>query len=115
MEKTVIKDFRLFKEARPLTRFAKTSRGGDPHGFQGGELRLEGDHPFTPPEGPVVPDLPREAANVAEVYAQLSHDIRASTWTVPDFKHAVHLTRLIDAVGLAAKTGIRQQVGDCPQ
>jgi predicted dehydrogenase len=89
--------------------------GGDPDGFQGGELRLEGDHPFTPPDGPVVADLPREAANVAEVYAQLSRDIRVSTWTVPDFKHAVRLTRLIDAVGLAGNTGMRQQAGDWPE
>jgi hypothetical protein len=50
-----------------------------------------------------VADLPREAANVAEVYAQLSHDIRA------------YLTRLIDAAGLAGNTGMRQQAGDWPQ
>jgi hypothetical protein len=67
------------------------------------------------PDEPVVADLPPEAVNVAEVYAQLTHDIRASAWTVPDFKHAVRLTRLIDAVGLAANTGIRQQIGDWPQ
>jgi predicted dehydrogenase len=84
--------------------------GGDSHGFQGGELRLEGDPPFAPPDPPVVTSLPREAANVAEVYARLAYDIRNSTWTVPDFKHAVQLTRLIDTVSLAAKTGIRQEV-----
>jgi hypothetical protein len=63
----------------------------------------------------VVADLPCEAANVTEVYAQLSHDIRASTWTVPDFKDAIRLTRLIDAVGVAGNTGMRQQGGDWPQ
>jgi predicted dehydrogenase len=88
--------------------------GGDPHGFQGGELRLEGDRPFPPPDVPVAADHPREAANVAEVYAAFGHDIRAGTRTVPEFKHAVRLTRLIDAVGLAAKTGARQQAGDWP-
>jgi predicted dehydrogenase len=88
--------------------------GGDPHGFQGGELRLQGDIPFSPPDQPVVATLPREATNVAEVYAQLSHDIRASTWTVPDFNHAVRLSRLIDAVALAANTGMRQQADDWP-
>ena len=89
--------------------------GGDPHGFQGGELHLEGDLPFIPPDEPAAANLPREAANVAEVYARLSHDIRASTWTVTDFKHAVRLTRLIGAVSLAADTGRRQQAGDWPQ
>jgi predicted dehydrogenase len=88
--------------------------GGDPHGFQGGELRIEGDYPFTPPAGPVVADLPPAAANVAELYANFSHDIRVSTRTVPDFKHAVRLTRLIDAIGLAGSTGVRQKVGDWP-
>jgi predicted dehydrogenase len=89
--------------------------GGDPHGFQGGELRLDGDHPFPAPDEPVAGDLPREAANVAEVYARLSRDIRASTWTVTDFDHAVRLTRLMDAVGLAGNTGLRQQACDWPQ
>lgn len=88
--------------------------GGDPHGFQGGELRLEGEHAFPPPDAPVVAGLPCEAVNVAEVYAQLARDIRDSTWTVPDFKHALRLTRLIDAVGRAASTGTREHANDWP-
>ena len=89
--------------------------GGDTHGFQGGELHLQADHPFSPADEPAAANLPREAANVAEVYARLSHDIRASTWTIADFKHAVRLTRLIDAVGRAGNTGVRQLAGDWPQ
>ncbi|MEH2044866.1 Gfo/Idh/MocA family protein [Nostoc sp.] len=86
--------------------------GGHPNGFQAGELRLEADRDFVEPDAPVVAGLTQEAANVAEVYAQLSRDIRASTWNVPDFKHAAHLTRLIDAVSFAASTGKRQQAHD---
>jgi hypothetical protein len=62
-----------------------------------------------------VPGLELAQRWIVGRYAQLSHDIRASTWTVPDFKHAVRLTRLIDAVGLAGNAGMRQQAGDWPQ
>ena len=86
--------------------------GGHPHGFQAGELRLEADHAFPAPDLPATAGLAREAVNVAEVYAQLAHDIRASTWTVPDFAHATHLTRLVEAVGVAGRTGVRQQACD---
>ncbi len=86
--------------------------GGHPHGFQAGELRLEADRNFVLPDAPVAAGLTREASNVAEVYAQLSHDIRVSARSVPDFNHATRLTRLIDAVGLAGNTGIRQQAHD---
>ena len=86
--------------------------GGHPHGFQAGELRLEADRDFVLPDAPVAAGLTQEASNVAEVYAQLSHDIRVSAWSVPDFTHAVRLTRLINAVGLAGSTGMRQQVCD---
>ena len=89
--------------------------GGDPHGFQGGVLRLEGDGEFLPPDAPVVAGLPVEATNVAELYAQLGRDIRESTRHVMDFAHAVRMTRLMDAVGLAASTGTRQPAGDWPR
>jgi predicted dehydrogenase len=82
--------------------------GGHPHGFQAGELRLETDRDALPLDKPVADALTREAANVAEVYAQLRNDIRVSTWTVPNFRHAAQLTRLIKAVTLAGSTGARQ-------
>ena len=86
--------------------------GGHPHGFQAGELRLEADGAFPPPDLPAAAGLAREAANVAEVYAQLGRDIRASTWTVADFAHATRLTRLVEAVSVAGRTGVRQQARD---
>ena len=86
--------------------------GGHPHGFQAGELRLEADNTFPAPDLPGAAGLAMAAANVAEVYAQLSRDIRASTWTVPDFAHATRLTRLVEAVGVAGRTGVRQQARD---
>jgi hypothetical protein len=57
-------------------------------------------------------DLLREAAHVAEVYAAFDRDIRTGTRTVPEFNHAVRLTRLIDAVGSAASSGVRQHASD---
>ena len=89
--------------------------GGDAHGFQGGEIRLEGDHPFAPLDPPPAAGLPCEAMNVAEVYARLRDDIRVGTRTVTDFRHAVRLTRLIDAVGVAGSTGARQTAQDWPR
>ena len=82
--------------------------GGHPHGFQAGLLRLETDRDLPPPEKPRATGLPTEAVNVAEVYAQLSRDIRTSARTTPDFAHAARLTRLMDAVSLAGSTGRRQ-------
>ena len=83
--------------------------GGHPHGFQAGELRLQADRDVPAPDLPAAPGLTREAANVAEIYVQLGRDIRASSWTVPDFAHAACLTRLVEAVRHAGCSGVRQR------
>ena len=58
--------------------------------------------------------MPDEAASVAGMYAALRSDIRNGTFTVPDFDHAVRLTRLIHAEMLSSENGIRQNTSDWP-
>jgi hypothetical protein len=50
------------------------------------------------------------AINVGEVYAHLIRDLRASTYMTPGFRHALHNSRLIEAVKRAAEHGERQRV-----
>ena len=77
-------------------------------GFQVGELALE-TH-----EGAA--DLPAAAAsrgppaNVAMAYARLAADIRNGVFTVPDFRDASRLSRLLAAIDQAATAG-RTTVG----
>ena len=90
-------------------------RGGHPHGFQAGDLRLEADVPFAPLDPPAaVGGLAGAAANVAEVYASLARDIREGTCTAPDFAHAARLSDLLDTVRRAAETGVRQHAAGRP-
>ena len=82
--------------------------GGHPGGFQVGALSVE-----TNVEAPPAPDSSAEGLvgpphNVAEGYARLAADIRGGTRTVPDFKAAVALSRLLDRIEAASDTGIRQ-------
>lgn len=84
--------------------------GGDPHGFQGGRLEVRSDFPSEPPAAAVSVALPDSAVNVSEVYAQLAADIRNNTRIVPDFSHAVRLTRLIRDVLNSAETGERRNI-----
>lgn len=84
--------------------------GGDPHGFQGGRLKLQTSLPFQPVAPAVAGELPESAVNVAEVYAQFAADIRNDTRTVPDFSHAARLTRLIEDVLQAAARGERRSI-----
>lgn len=51
--------------------------------------------------------LPDPAANVASVYVALRDDIANATTSVPDFDHAVRLTRLLADVAASAETGAR--------
>lgn len=87
--------------------------GGHPFGFQAGALTLTASVPFAPPEAPLASGgLMGAAINVGEVYAQLAHDLRAGTRETAGFAHAARMSRLIDAVGTAARTGARRRVTD---
>ena len=89
-------------------------QGGAPRGFQSGRLKifLNGE-PQHVDEGEVA-FVPDEAANVASMYAALRKDILNATFTVPDFDHAVRLTRLMDAEMLSSESGIRQKNSGWP-
>ncbi len=88
--------------------------GGDLHGFQGRDLRLEHDGKPEPIGATVVPGLTGPPLNLSELYAQFAHDIRTGNRTVPDFTHAVRMTRLLDSIDRAASTGARQSIGHTP-
>ncbi len=88
--------------------------GGAPRGFQSGRLKLSLDgEPQHVDEGEIE-SMPDEAANVASMYLALRNDIRNATFSVPDFDHAVRLTRLMDAEMLSVENGIRQKNSDWP-
>ena len=52
------------------------------------------------------------AINVGEVYAYLLRDLHAGAYNAPDFEHALHNARLIEAVKCADKLGERQKLLD---
>jgi predicted dehydrogenase len=83
--------------------------GGHPYGFQCGDLELTSNVSFVPPEEPAVSDE-LTAINVGEVYAYLVRDRQAGAYNAPDFEHALHNARLIEAVRYAAEQGERQRV-----
>ena len=87
-------------------------QGGAPRGFQSGRLKvfLNGE-PQHVDEGEIA-SMPDEAANVASLYAALRDDILNATFAVPDFDHAVRLTRLMQAEMRSSEDGIRQKNSD---
>lgn len=90
--------------------------GSHPAGVQVGDLKLTASADFTRPDasvadgsGPVPVEVWRGAPiNVAEVYASFGRDIANGTFETPGFAHAVHNSRLIARVELAAQSGQRQ-------
>ena len=83
--------------------------GGHPYGMQAGDLTLTASVPFDAPDAPAVRGgLLNAALNVGEMYASLARDIVAGTHHTPDFVHALHNTRLMDAVARASRSGQRQ-------
>ncbi|MEH2463162.1 Gfo/Idh/MocA family protein [Nostoc sp.] len=89
--------------------------GGALRGFQSGRLRLWlNGEPQSVDEGEVA-SMPDTATNVAGVYAALRDDILRGTSTVPDFHHAVRLTRLLEDVMSSARTGTRKLLADWPE
>jgi predicted dehydrogenase len=85
-------------------------RSNHPYGFQAGDLKLTSNIPFTPDEPAISGGFMGAAINVGEVYAHLVRDLYVGTYNTPDFDHALHNARLIDAVRRAAEQGQRQKV-----
>jgi len=88
--------------------------GGALRGFQSGRLRLEVDGRSQSADDDETDALPDSAANVADTYAAFRDDIVNGTHAVPDFAHAVRLSRLIDAVLASSSSGSRAIAKDWP-
>lgn len=85
--------------------------GGSPFGFQAADLALTSSVGFAAPDMPAVgAGTAPPAINVGEVYAALARDMREGTRGAAGFDHALRNSRLIAAVGEAARTGMRQDV-----
>jgi predicted dehydrogenase len=85
--------------------------GGHPYGFQCGDLKLRSSVAFVRPEEAAVSgDFMDASINVGEVYAYLLRDLHAGAYNAPDFEHALHNARLIEAVKRADELGERQKV-----
>jgi predicted dehydrogenase len=85
--------------------------GGHPFGFQCGDLKLTSNVAFVTPEKAAVSGgFMGAAINVGEVYAYLVRDLQAGAFNTPDFEHALHNARLIEAVKRADELGERQRV-----
>ncbi len=88
--------------------------GGAARGVQSGVLRLLLDGAEQPLDPASVPE-PDTASNVAGVYAALRDDILNGTRTVPDFDHAVRVTRLVEDALAASDSGTRAAAADWPR
>jgi len=87
-----------------------------PYGFQAGDLKLTSNIPFATAEEPAVSrGLMGAAINVGEIYAHLVRDLHAGTYSTPGFEHALHNTRFIEAIRLAAERGERQKLTGFPK
>ncbi|MDQ2844548.1 MAG: Gfo/Idh/MocA family oxidoreductase [Acidobacteriota bacterium] len=84
-------------------------QGGAPRGFQSGRLKVFLNGELQHVDEGELASMPDEAASVAGVYGALRDDILNARFTVPDFDHAVRLTRLVDAKMLSSENGIRQR------
>ena len=105
-------DARFSFEIRGADGWLKLS-GGHPYGFQCGDLKLTSNVAFVRPEEAAVSGgFMGAAINVGEVYAYLLRDLHAGAYNAPDFEHALHNARLIEAVKCADKLGERQKLLD---
>ena len=86
--------------------------GGAAVGFQAGRLVLLVDGKQQAVDEGELAGMPEAAANVGAMYAALRDDIAGNTRTVPDFDHAVKLSRLLTAVERSGKSGQRAQDAD---
>lgn len=83
--------------------------GAHPGGYQVSNLTIETSVAGVRRPAPVT-ELKGAPANVGEAYSRLAVDIRSGERSVPDFAAAVRLTRLLDAVDQASRSGTRQQL-----
>ncbi len=86
--------------------------GGAAVGFQAGRLELLLDGKRQAVDEGELAGMPEAAANVGAVYAALRDDIAGNTRTVPDFDHAVKLSRLLRDVDRSANSGQRSRQAD---
>ena len=87
----------------PIDRFQAGGFDADP--------TLRSNIPFVTPDEPVVSGgFMGTAINVGEVYVHLVRDLRDGTYTTPGFDHALHNSRLMDAVRRSAERGERQKI-----
>jgi len=87
---------------------------GAPRGVQSGVLWLLLDGKEQHLEAPLVKE-PETAVNVTGIYAALRDDVLNGTWTVPDFDHAVCMTRLLDDALAASNSGTRKAAFGWPR
>lgn len=88
--------------------------GGAIRGFQSGTLALSLNGKPHPVDAGALRGMPEAALNVAGTYAALRDDIHAGTNTVPDFEHAVALTKLMDDLLLSSEDGRRRRAAGWP-
>ncbi len=79
-------------------------RGHHPGGYQCGELTVECTA-GAPQPAPEFPTLSDAAVNVARLYRRFESDIRTGRRTVADFRDAVRLTELLQAIDIASDEG----------
>ncbi len=78
--------------------------------YQIAPLQLEASFDTEPLPAAAVPGLSGPAANVAEIYWRIGEDLQSGEQSAPGFEAAVKLTRLLQAIDIAAETGQRQRV-----
>ncbi|AXC12071.1 Oxidoreductase [Acidisarcina polymorpha] len=88
--------------------------GGAPRGFQSGKLIVSWCGELQHVDEGEGAAMPAEAANVALMYAALRNDFLSGTATVPDFEHAVRLTKLLSDLTASSRTGCRKLSADWP-
>lgn len=88
--------------------------GGAPRGVQSGVLRLLMNGEEQALDAATTPG-PDTAVNVAGIYAALRDDILNGTRTVPDFDHAVRVTRLVDDALAASDNSVRKPASNWPK
>ncbi len=91
-----------------------TVQGGAMRGVQSGRLQLGINGEMQNLDEGSLASMPDAAVNVAGVYATLRDDILNGTASVPDFAHAVRLTRLVDAVSRSSRQGARLEDSGWP-
>lgn len=90
-------------------------QGGAARGFQSGTLQLRVNGRLEEVPAGELEGMPESAFNVAGVYAALRDDIRRGSRSVPDFEHAVGLSRLVDDALASSREGVRRAESKWPK